>query len=92
MLNRSDLFIDGRMAAEVLRVLAVGPGSPPEAYRATLFAPEETVPQPCTARSTLYCAAVAADIMVGQLSRFLRGLPVDGDLMLNLLSAELIAH
>ena len=29
--------------------------------------------------------------MVGQFARWLRGLPVDADLMLNLLSSELVA-
>jgi hypothetical protein len=44
---------------------------------------------PCTARSTIYTASVAAGLMVHQLTKWLRGIPVDRDVTLNLLAAEL---
>jgi sulfur carrier protein ThiS adenylyltransferase len=43
----------------------------------------------CTARSTIYTASIAAGLMVSQFTRWLRGLPVERDLLLNLLAAEL---
>jgi sulfur carrier protein ThiS adenylyltransferase len=86
-----DLFIDGRMAAEVLRVLAASDADSREHYPATLFEQAEALSQPCTARSTIYCANVAAGLMVSQMARWLRGMPLDRDVMLNLLSAEIVA-
>ena len=45
----------------------------------------------CTARSTIFTASIAAGLMVAQMTKWLRRLPVDPDLTLNLLSAELTA-
>jgi sulfur carrier protein ThiS adenylyltransferase len=77
------------MNAEVLRVLAVSDPAHDSYYATTLFRPEEAHTGSCTARSTLYTASIAAGLMIGQFSRWLRGLPVDADLTLNLLSSEL---
>jgi sulfur carrier protein ThiS adenylyltransferase len=84
-------FADGRMSAEVIRVLASGSPGHDEHYPTTLFAAGEAYGGSCTARSTLYTASIAAGLMVGQFARWLRGLPTERDLMLNLLSAELVA-
>jgi len=86
---RAAFFADARMAAEVVRVLAVARPADDARYAATLFAPDRAYAGACTARSTGYAAAVAAGLMVGQFARWLRGLPVERDLTLNLLSAEL---
>ena len=43
----------------------------------------------CTAKSTIYTANIAAGLMLHQFTRWLRGLPVERDLMLNLLAGEL---
>jgi hypothetical protein len=82
-------FADGRMSAEVLRVLASGDPAGDLQYPATLFAPEQAYAGSCTAKSTLYAASIAAGLMVGQFARWLRGLPVERDLLLNLLASEL---
>lgn len=89
--RRAALFVDGRMSAEVVRVLAVASPATDCYYQTTLFAAEEAYAGPCTARSTIYAASVAAGLMVGQWAKWLRRLPVDADLTLNLLSAELTA-
>ena len=60
-------------------------------YATTLFDAAEAYDGACTARATIYAAAVAAGLMVGQLARWLRRLPVAPDLTLNLLAAELTA-
>jgi len=57
----------------------------------TLFAQAEAFHGSCTGKSTIYIANIAAGLMVGQFARWLRGLSVDADLMLNLLSRELVA-
>jgi hypothetical protein len=87
----TDLFIDGRMSAEVMRVLASDQPKQDSYYASTLFAAERAYAGSCTAKSTVYTASIAAGLMVSQFTRWLRGLPVDRDITLNLLSAELIA-
>lgn len=87
--DRIRLFLDGRMAAEVIRVLAAANAASRQRYPQTLFAEAEALRGSCTARSTIYTASIAAGFMVGQLAKWLRGMPVDADLDLNLLSAEM---
>ncbi len=82
-------FIDGRMAAEALRVITAADPDSRERYPNTLFDESEAYAGACTARSTIYSAAVAAGLMVGQWTKWLRGMPVDADLSLNLLAGEL---
>ena len=82
---------DGRMLGEVMRILTVAGDAGRLHYPATLFAPAEAQAGTCTARGTIYTAAIAAGLMVQQFSRWLRDLPVDRDLSLNLLASELAA-
>ena len=86
---RAAFFADGRMSAEVIRVLASGSPASDLYYASTLFAAEQAYAGSCTARSTVYAASIAAGLMLTQFTRWLRGLPVDGDVTLNLLSMEL---
>jgi molybdopterin/thiamine biosynthesis adenylyltransferase len=83
------LVVDGRMAAEVIRVLASDHPSGDSAYPRTLFPGGEAYQGSCTAKSTIYGANVAAGLMLGQFARWLRGLPIVRDQTLNLLAAEL---
>jgi sulfur carrier protein ThiS adenylyltransferase len=87
--SKVDFFCDGRMSAEVLRVLAVADAKSREHYPTTLFAPDEAHIGSCTARSTIFCANVAAGLMLSQFSRWLRGFPVEADVSLNLLTSEM---
>jgi sulfur carrier protein ThiS adenylyltransferase len=80
---------DGRMSGETLRVLAVADEIGRDHYPTTLFEQSEAHSGPCTGRSTLYAATVAAGLMVSQFAKWLRGIDVDADLMLNLLAGEL---
>lgn len=85
----SQFWCDGRMLGEVLRILTVADDAGREYYPQTLFRQEEAQQGACTARSTIYAASIAAGLMLHQFTRWLRGLPVDGDLSLNLLAGEL---
>ena len=87
--DRTRFFCDGRMAAEVLRVLTACDSTGREHYPATVFAAEEAYRGSCTAKTTIYCANIAAGLMLAQFTKWLRGLPVDPDVTLNLLSMEL---
>lgn len=84
-----DFYVDGRMSAEVIRVLCAADAASRAHYPSTLFGAREAFAGACTARSTVFTANIAAGLMLEQFSRWLRDLPVDGDLHLNLLSSEL---
>jgi len=82
-------YVDGRMSAETLRVLTACDGQSREHYPTTLFRTEEAFVGPCTAKTTIYCANIAAGLMVAQFTKYLRQLPMEADIQLNLLASEL---
>jgi hypothetical protein len=82
-------YCDGRMSAEVMRVLTVCEPPAYEYYPTTLFPQAQAYAGSCTAKSTIYCGNVAAGIMLSQLTKHLRYLPVEMDVQFNLLSMEL---
>ena len=88
--RRAPFWSDGRMLGEVIRVLTAADEAGRTHYLATLFDQSEAEPGRCTARSTIYAATIAAGLMVNQFSRWLRHLPIDPDLSLNLLASELV--
>ena len=59
-------------------------------YPTTLFEQAEAQAGACTARGVIYTAAIAAGLMTHQFTRWLRKLPLDADLSLNLLASELV--
>jgi sulfur carrier protein ThiS adenylyltransferase len=83
-------WADGRMLGENLRVLAASTNSERHYYKTTLFAAAEAEQGRCTARSTIYVANLCAALMVHQFTRWLRGLPLDRDVALNLLASEMV--
>lgn len=87
--RRCQFWADGRMRGEVLRILMVTDEVSFRHYTTTLFPQSEAQVGSCTARSTLYAASIAAGLLVHQCTRWLRGLPVDADLTVNLLGSEL---
>ena len=89
--DKVSFFADGRMSAEVLRVLVACDLASRQHYPTTLFASDQAFSGSCTAKSTIYCANVAAGFMLTQFARWLRGLPVEPDTVMNLLTSELSA-
>lgn len=87
--DKVSFFVDGRMSAEVLRVLTACDIKSREHYPTTLFNTDEAFVGPCTAKTTIYCANIAAGLMIAQFTKYLRQLPVDPDIQLNLLASEL---
>lgn len=77
------------MSAEVLRVLTACDSPSHRHYPTTLFRTAEAFVGACTAKTTIYCANIAAGMMVAQFAKYLRHLPVEPDIQLNLLAAEL---
>jgi molybdopterin-synthase adenylyltransferase len=90
--RRCEFWADGRMLGEVLRVLAVAGEQGRAHYPTTLFAQSEAQQGSCTARSTIYAASVTAGLMVHQFTRWLRRLPIDPDVTLNLLAGEYVVQ
>ena len=82
-------FVDGRMSAEVLRVLTASDTASRKHYPTTLFDTSEAYAGPCTAKTTIYCANIAAGFMLAQFTKYLRLLPIDPDIQVNLLSMEM---
>jgi len=87
--DRVNFYCDGRMSAEVLRVLTACDFESRKHYPTTLFSTDEAFVGPCTAKTTIYCANIAAGIMVAQFTKYLRQLPIDAGIQLNLLASEL---
>jgi sulfur carrier protein ThiS adenylyltransferase len=87
--DKASFFTDGRMAAEVLRVLTVSDSQSKEHYSTTLFSSEEAFVGSCTAKTTIYCANIAAGFMLAQFTKYLRQLPIEPDIQVNLLASEI---
>lgn len=81
-------WADGRMLGETMRILCVGDDTGRSHYPTTLFRQSEAQQGQCTARSTIYTANIAAGLMLHQFTRWLRGLPTDQDVLVNLLASE----
>jgi hypothetical protein len=87
--DKTSFFVDGRMSAEVLRILTANNDESRNYYPTTLFNADEAFVGPCTAKTTIYCANIAAGLMVAQFTKYLRHLPVDADIQFNLLASEI---
>ena len=87
--DRANYYCDGRMSAEVLRVLTACDFESRKHYPTTLFSADEAFVGPCTAKTTIYCANIAAGLMLSQFTKYLRGMPIEPDIQMNLLASEL---
>lgn len=87
--EKTSFWCDGRMSAEVLRVVTACDAESREYYPQTLFTAEQAHAGPCTAKTTIYCANIAAGFMLAQFTKYLRLLPVDPDIQVNLLASEI---
>ena len=87
--DKVSFFSDGRMNAEVLRILSACDSESRRYYPTSLFNSEEAYEGPCTAKTTIYCANIAAGLMISQFAKYLRQSPIDYDIQLNLLANEM---
>jgi sulfur carrier protein ThiS adenylyltransferase len=88
--DRCQFWADSRMLGETIRVLVSSDAAGAAQYKGTLFPQSDAQRGSCTSHSTIYTASIAAGIMVHQFTRWLRGIPVDRDTVLNLLAGEWI--
>lgn len=86
--RQARFWADGRMLGEVIRVLVAADEASRRHYPTTLFGQAEAQRGRCTARSTIYAASIAAGLMLHQFTRWLRGLPIEEESVLNLLASE----
>ncbi len=87
--DKVNFYCDGRMSAEVLRVVTACDDDSRKYYPQTLFTAEQAHTGQCTAKTTIYCANIAAGFMLAQFTKYLRLLPVDPDIQINLLASEI---
>ena len=90
--HKVDFFVDGRMSGEVIRVIAASSDNQAsiDHYPHSLFAAEEAHAGQCTAKSTIYSANIAAGRMVHRFAMWLRGFPFENDIVVNLLTDEIM--
>jgi len=84
-----EFYADARMSAEVVRVLVAADAPSRAHYPQTLFSAEGAFAGSCTAKSTIFTANIAAGLVLEQFSRWLRSMPLDADVQLNLLASEI---
>jgi hypothetical protein len=80
------------MSAETIRVLTVAGSQGTTHYPTTLFAASEAFAGACTAKSTIFTSNIAAALMLASFAQWLRGMPLEVDVMLNLLAWELTVN
>ena len=87
--DKVNFFCDGRMSSESMRIITACCPESKEYYPKTLFAQAEAFTGACTAKSTIYCANIAAGFMLSRFTKYLRNIPVDADIQINLLADEI---
>jgi molybdopterin/thiamine biosynthesis adenylyltransferase len=68
--DKRELFVDGRMLAEIGMVFTVQKGQEEE-YRKSLFEDSEVEEAPCSFKSTSHCGALISSLMVSNLNNYL---------------------
>ena len=87
--DRVSFWADGRMTAEVIRILTACDDPSRRHYDGTLFPQAEAHVGACTSRMTIFTANIAAGLLIAQFSRWLRDHSVEKDVILNLAAMEL---
>ena len=90
-LPERSLYVDGRMHAETFQIVTVADGSEEDCayYRRTLFTADEAFHGSCTSRSTIFTSNIVSGFMVGQMSLWLRGLPLKRDFVCNTMTQDI---
>ena len=83
-------LVDARMAAEHCSVFGVwfDDELTTKHYETTFFSSGEAFPQRCTSKTTIYCANVAAGLMVAEFAKYLRGTMTQVESGLNIYSGD----
>lgn len=90
--RKSEVFIDGRMANGVARVITCRSPAVDDWYvmdPAVMFSANEAFKGTCTAQSTIFNANIVAGLMMVAFTKWLRGVEGDSDVLFNLEAMEL---
>ncbi len=82
--NKFHYFIDTRMSAEILRVLAFSIHDSSYSYKDTFFTDDDAVPESCTSRSLNYASAIAAGVAMHRFTQIVRGHTLHNDFLMDL--------
>ena len=87
-----DWLIDSRMGAEVARILTVNVVSlaGQRDYGRTLYRSSEALQEPCTARSTAYCATGLASFIAAKVAKLVTSRPFSTDITIDFRNALLL--
>ena len=87
-----DWLIDSRMGAEVARILTVKVSSlsARRDYGRTLYRSTEALLEPCTARSTAYCATGLASFIAAKVAKLVTSRPFSTDITIDFRNALLL--
>ena len=80
------------MLGEIIRVLTAADSDSRRHYPTTLFRQSQAQTGRCTAHGAIYTANIAAGLMTHQFTRWLREIPIDSDLTLNLPASEFVVE
>lgn len=88
------LYIEGRMGAEIARINTVSPTDPKcvKWYESTLYTDEEAVEALCTARAIIYCSLMTAALVANQVKKFAHADPLAREIIVDLLTLSLIVN
>lgn len=88
------LYIEGRMGAEVARVHTVRPCDPSlvKWYESTLYSDEEASELPCTARAIIYNTLCIAGLVANQVKKFARAEPLAREIIFDLKTLTFIVN
>ncbi len=87
--DKCSLWIDGRMLGENLRILPVDNKEGIDYYEKTFDDQRSVVRGRCTDRTSPYTSYIIAGWMVTQMTHWLRGIPLEKDIVINLTSNEI---
>lgn len=68
-------YIDSRMSASVIHTMLVKNEQDMQRYEKTLFSNDQAHPEPCTRKSTIYTASIAAGLAINLWVQSLSGVP-----------------
>ena len=93
MRKQVDLFIDARMGAEILRLYTLRPVDLDacEFFEENLYGSEEAEQLPCSARSIIYCPAIAGALIAAQVKAFAVGEPIHREVLFDVPRMRIIA-
>lgn len=86
------LYMDGRIGGEQLQLLTLNPSDfdSVQGYEEWLFPDSEAAELPCAARTVIHPPTVLAGLMIAQLTRFMREMVLESNIVIHLGSMQFV--